>query len=518
MKGIYNSSTFTTSTGVQVGALAAITVRREDNNALATLYADADGTLPLTNPFAADSLGRFFFFADGLSRGYNVTAVCNGETTTARYQALGNLRYLDDSALAAIYQPLDPDLTALAGFSTTGIAARTASDTWLLRTITGTANRVTVTNGDGVAGNPTLSGPQDIHSGATPSFAQVALGGDPASALQAATKQYVDNAIAGLDPKASCRIKTTANVALASGGIANGVTIDGVVVATGDRILVGSQTAPAENGIYIAPASGAATRATDMDSWTEVPGALVAVEVGTAGADTVWLSTADQGGSLGSTAITFSQFAIGSFQPLDSDLTAVAGLSTTGIVVRTGTGTATTRSITNGNGIASVTNGDGVSGNVTISADLSGGAGAALAAAGAAGSATSLARSDHAHQRQLESIIVACSDETTALTTGDKVTWRAPYALTLTAVKASLTTAQTSGSIFTVEVKKGGSTIFTTKPTIDNTEKTTATAATASVLSVTAIADDDELVFNINQIGDGTAKGLKIVLIGRQSA
>lgn len=117
-----------------------------------------------------------------------------------------------------------------------------------------------------------------------------------------------------------------------------------------------------------------------------------------------------------------------------------------------------------------------------------------------------------------ECIIIAASDETTALTTGDKVTIRMPYAFTLTGVKASLTTAQASGSIFTVDVKGAGTTLFSTKPTIDNTEKTTATAATPSVLtsSPTALADDEEVVVNVSQIGDGTAKGLKVVLIGHQ--
>lgn len=111
--------------------------------------------------------------------------------------------------------------------------------------------------------------------------------------------------------------------------------------------------------------------------------------------------------------------------------------------------------------------------------------------------------------------IVACSDETTALTTGTaKVTFRAPYAFTLTAVRASLTTAQTSGSIFTVDINESGTSVLSTKLTIDNTEKTSTTAATAAVISDSAIADDAEITIDIDQVGDGTAKGLKVVLIG----
>ena len=116
----------------------------------------------------------------------------------------------------------------------------------------------------------------------------------------------------------------------------------------------------------------------------------------------------------------------------------------------------------------------------------------------------------------LDVLAVACSDETTALTTGTaKVTFRMPYAMTLYAVRGSLTTAQTSGSIFTVDINESGTTILSTKLTIDNTEKTSTTAATAPVLSDTALADDAEITVDIDQVGDGTAKGLKVYLIGK---
>jgi len=116
-------------------------------------------------------------------------------------------------------------------------------------------------------------------------------------------------------------------------------------------------------------------------------------------------------------------------------------------------------------------------------------------------------------------IIVACSDETTALSTGTaKVTFRTPYAMTLTAIpRASLTTAQTSGSIFTVDINENGVSILSTKLTIDNTEKTSVTAATPAVLSDSSLANDAEITVDIDQIGDGTAKGLKVTLIGYAS-
>jgi hypothetical protein len=112
-------------------------------------------------------------------------------------------------------------------------------------------------------------------------------------------------------------------------------------------------------------------------------------------------------------------------------------------------------------------------------------------------------------------LVVAASDETTAITAGTaKITFRMPRAVTLTAVRASLTTAQASGSIFTVDINEGGTSILSTKLTIDNTEKTSTTAATPPVISDTSLADDAEMTIDVDQIGNGTAKGLKVMLIG----
>ena len=121
-------------------------------------------------------------------------------------------------------------------------------------------------------------------------------------------------------------------------------------------------------------------------------------------------------------------------------------------------------------------------------------------------------------QAKTEYLVLAASDETTALTTGtSKITFRMPYAFTLTSVRASLSTAQASGSILTVDINDSGTSILSTKLTIDNTEKTSTTAATAPVISDTALADDAEITIDIDQVGDGTAMGLKITLIGTRA-
>jgi len=116
-----------------------------------------------------------------------------------------------------------------------------------------------------------------------------------------------------------------------------------------------------------------------------------------------------------------------------------------------------------------------------------------------------------------DSMIVVCSDEVTPLTAGPaQITWRMPYAFTLASVRASLTTAQISGNSFTVDVKQAGVSVLSTKVTIDNTELTSQLAAVPSVVSVPSLVDDAQMTIDIVQIGDGTATGLKVCLIGHQ--
>ncbi len=116
-----------------------------------------------------------------------------------------------------------------------------------------------------------------------------------------------------------------------------------------------------------------------------------------------------------------------------------------------------------------------------------------------------------------ESFVLDVGDETTAISAGTaKKTFRFPYSFTITGVTASLTTAQGAGTIFTVDINKSGTTILSTKLTIDNTEKTSTTAAAPAVISVTSVVADNEITIDVDQIGDGTATGLKVTIIGHQ--
>ena len=169
----------------------------------------------------------------------------------------------------------------------------------------GTYTKVTI-NGKGLATAGSQASLSDLSSPTSDfSFDSHKLTNltDPTNPQDAATKQYVDSVAQGLDPKASCLVATTGNLASLSGLL----TIDGVTVAAGDRVLVKNQSAPADNGIYVASAS-AWSRSTDMDTWAEVPNAFTFVEAGSTQADTGWVCTANQGGTIGVTAITFVQF------------------------------------------------------------------------------------------------------------------------------------------------------------------------------------------------------------------
>jgi hypothetical protein len=146
----------------------------------------------------------------------------------------------------------------------------------------------------------------------------------PSADGHAATKGYVDAARSGLDVKQSVRAATTAAVLLAS-GLENGDAIDGVTLATGDRVLVKNQGTASENGIYVVQASGTAVRATDFDGTGEVSGgAFTFVEEGTVNADSGWVVTSNGAITVGTDAIAWVQFS-GAGQ-----ITAGAGLTKSG--------------------------------------------------------------------------------------------------------------------------------------------------------------------------------------------
>ena len=128
----------------------------------------------------------------------------------------------------------------------------------------------------------------------------------PSADTDIANKAYVDSVAQGLDIKASCLYGTVGNITLSGLGTqANGDWTSSLTA--GDRILVKSQTNSAENGIYVASASGW-TRASDMNTWSEVPGSFTFIEAGTSLVNTGWVTTAASTGTIGVTAMPWTQF------------------------------------------------------------------------------------------------------------------------------------------------------------------------------------------------------------------
>ena len=238
------------------------------------------------------------------------------------------------------------DLGALQGLTGTGIAVRTGTYTWAQISVAGTAGQITVANGNGVAGNPTISlatsgiaagtyfqTTVDTYGRSTAGVNPTTLSGfgitdgvniagstmtgfltlnaNPTSALHAATKGYVDAVQQSLQLKASVLVATTGAVTLVGGAPSS---VDGFVLTVNARVLVLFNTNPAENGIYTVQtlgtgANGTWIRSTDANISSEVnTGMYCYVEEGTMYGQTGWVLTTLAPITLGTTALSFTQF------------------------------------------------------------------------------------------------------------------------------------------------------------------------------------------------------------------
>lgn len=180
-----------------------------------------------------------------------------------------------------------------------------------------TASKVAVTDGSGVVSTASYA-PGDVilRTGVVPFTGNQDLGGfkitgsaSPTAATDLANKAYVDATAEGLKPKAAVRVATTANLNLAL-DLENLDVVDGITLATGNRVLVKDQTTTSQNGIYVVQASGAAVRATDFDSVSpidEINGAYTSVQEGSANAGKLFVQSGTVV-TLGTDAINFVFF------------------------------------------------------------------------------------------------------------------------------------------------------------------------------------------------------------------
>ena len=265
----------------------------------------------------------------------NVTTNAN---LTGHVTSTGNTAALGSFSSAQLATALtDETGTGASVFATSPVLVTPALGTpasGIMTNVTGTASGLTagnVTTNANLTGHITSSGnaavlgsftsaqlatalTDETGSGAavfavSPTFTgTVTIPVTPSNSTDAASKGYVDSVKQSLDIKDSVRVASTANIAVAT-ALIDSSTIDGVVVATGDRVLLKDQSTASENGIYVVVASGAASRSTDADVSAEVTsGMYTFVSAGTASASMGFVLTTADTITLNTTSLVFTQF------------------------------------------------------------------------------------------------------------------------------------------------------------------------------------------------------------------
>jgi len=296
----------------------------------------------LDNLAALAGTGIVVETADGVFANRTLVAPAAGITITDADGVAGNPTF----ALAN-------DLAALEGLTTTGYIVRTGDGTATTRSMNVVSGDLVITGDASGVSTDTTFGLATVTQAATGNFVKVTLDtkgrvtgntpvvaaditalvdatyvnvtgdtmtgsltmatgthitltDDPVNPTDAANKNYVDNAVTGLTWKTAVLAATTTNGTFAT-AFANGQVIDGVTLATNDRILIKNQTDQTQNGIYIVQASGAPVRSSDANTGPELDSAAVFVQTGTANADSGWVQVTSNV-TIGTSNIVWQQF------------------------------------------------------------------------------------------------------------------------------------------------------------------------------------------------------------------
>ena len=332
--GSYGSTTqvgtFTVNAQGQLTAAANVTISASGIGAVTTINGTANeitasgaSTVTLSLPAALTFTGKTVTGGT-----FNMTAATVGADTVTTNTATQTLT--NKTLTAPVISTIVNTGTLTLPTSTDTLVGRATTDTLTNKTISGASNTLTNIGNASLTNSSVTVGTTAIALGASSltlgGLTSVAVTQDPTSALQLATKQYVDAVAEGLHVHASCAAATTGTLASITGGTvtynngASGVgatltlsvaltVLDGYTLLNGDRVLVKNEATQANNGIYTWATGGTVlTRATDFDTAAEMAsGDFTFVSYGTLYGSTGWVQT-DPVTVVGTSPVTWIQF------------------------------------------------------------------------------------------------------------------------------------------------------------------------------------------------------------------